>query len=328
MKSRRQMLAATVAGAFMLGAFASTSWAQDNFPDRPLRIIVPFGPGSLTGTFAQIVAEGMKEALGQSVVVDYKPGATGNIGADYVAKSPADGYTLVVTTNATFAINPAVYSQMPFDPLKDFRHLLTGIAYGTILVVPADSRFKSVADIVAFGKSNPDKLTQASSGTGSTAHLAGDLFARNADFRMLHVPYKGGPPARNDVIAGRVDLMFTDPTGVPLIKDGQLRALAVSSGTRSKALPDVPTLAEQGFPDVVVETWFGLAIPAGTPPAIANKLETVISDFLQRDATRERFLVLGAEVPKDTSSAGAIKRITEEQKMWAPIIQDLAIRAD
>lgn len=328
MTSRRHLLAATLAGATALTSFTSLSWAQDDYPNRSIRIIVPFGPGSLTGTFAQIVAEGMKEQLGQAVVVDYKPGATGNIGADYVAKSPADGYTLVVTTNATFAINPAVYTKMPFDPLNDFRHLLTGIAYGTILVVPPDSPFKSVADIVSYGKTNPDKLTQASSGTGSTAHLAGELFARNADFRMLHIPYKGGPPARTDVIAGRVSLMFTDPTGVPMIQGGQLRALAVSSGMRSKALPDVPTLAEQGFPGVVVETWFGLAVPADTPPDIANKLETVISDFLQREDTRERFLVLGAEVPSDTTSAGVIRRITEEQKMWAPIIQDLAIRAD
>lgn len=328
MISRRQTLAATLAGATLLTSFTSLSWAQEGYPNHPIRIIVPFGPGSLTGTFAQIVAEGMKDKLGQPVVVDYKPGATGNIGADFVAKSPADGYTLVVTTNATFAINPAVYTKMPFDPLKDFHHLLTGIAYGTILVVPPDSPFKSAADIVTYGKANPGQLTQASSGTGSTAHLAGELFARNADFRMLHIPYKGGPPARTDVIAGRVALMFTDPTGVPLIKDGQLRALAVSSGKRSKALPDVPTLAEQGFPGVVVETWFGLAVPAGTPEDITNKLETVISDFLQREDTRERFLVLGAEVPSDTSSAGAVRRITEEQSMWAPIIKDLDIRAD
>jgi tripartite-type tricarboxylate transporter receptor subunit TctC len=316
------MLGVALAGA------APLAWSQADYPNRPIRIIVPFGAGALTGTFAQIVGEGLKERLGQPVVVDYKPGATGNIGADQVAKSPPDGYNMVVTTNATFAINPAIYAKMPFDPLKDFHHLLTGIAYGTILVVPPDSPFKSVADIVAYGKANPGKLTQASSGTGSTAQLAGELFARNAGFRMLHIPYKGGPPARMDVMAGRVSMMFTDPSGVSLIKEGKLRALAVSSATRSKALPDVPTLAEQGFPDVVVETWFGLALPAGTPRSIEQKLEAEISAHLQRKETRDRFLALGAEVPEDTSSAGALRRITAEQKMWAPIIRELGIRAD
>lgn len=320
--NRRQVLAAAVAGA------APMAWAQADYPDRPIRIIVPFGAGALTGTFAQIVGEGLKERLGQPVVVDYKPGATGNIGADQVAKSAPDGYNMVVTTNATFAINPAIYTKMPFDPLKDFDHLVTGIGYGTILVVPPESPFKSVADIVAYGKANPNKLTQASSGTGSTAQLAGELFARNAGFRMLHIPYKGGPPARMDVMAGRVDMMFTDPSGVPLIKDGKLRALAVSSARRSKALPDVPTLAEQGFPGVVVETWFGLALPAGTPKSVAGKLEAEISAYLQRKETRDKFLALGAEVLDDTSSTGAVRRITAEQKMWAPIIKDLGIRAD
>lgn len=311
-----------------LACAAPMAWSQADYPNRPIRIIVPFGAGALTGTFAQIVGEGLKERLGQPVVVDYKPGATGNIGADQVAKSPPDGYNMVVTTNATFAINPAIYAKMPFDPLKDFHHVVTGIAYGTILVVPPDSPFKSVADIVAYGKANPGKLTQASSGTGSTAQLAGELFARSAGFRMLHIPYKGGPPARMDVMAGRVSMMFTDPSGVTLIKEGKLRALAVSSSTRSKALPDVPTLAEQGFPDVVVETWFGLALPAGTPSPIEQKLETEISAHLQRKETRDRFLALGAEVPSDTSSAGALRRITAEQKMWAPIIKDLGIRVE
>lgn len=319
---RRQVLAAAVAVA------APLVRAQADYPDRPVRIIVPFGPGALTGTFAQIIGEGLKARLGQPVIVDYKPGATGNIGADQVAKSPPDGYNLVVSTNATFAINPWIYARMPFDPLKDFEHVVTGIAYGTILVVPPDSPFKSVADIVAFGRANPNKLTQASSGTGSTAQLAGELFARSAGFRMLHIPYKGGPPARMDVMAGRIDMMFTDPSGVPLIKEGKLRALAVSSAKRSKALPDVPTLAEQGFPDVEVETWFGLALPAGTPKAVVSKLEREISAFLQRQSTRDRFLALGAEVPDDTSSAGAVRRITAEQKMWAPIIKDLGIKAE
>lgn len=322
MISRRHVLGAALAGAAPLG------WAQADYPNRPIRIIVPFGPGALTGTFAQIVGEGVKERLGQPVVVEYKPGATGNIGAELVAKSPPDGYNLVVTTNATFAINPSIYVKMPFDPLKDFDQLVTGIAYGTILVVPPDSRFKSVADIVAYGKANPGKLTQASSGTGSTAQLAGELFARHAGFRMLHVPYKGGPPARTDVMAGRVDLMFTDPSGVPLIKEGKLRALAVSSSRRSKALPDVPTLTEQGFPDVVVETWFGLALPAGTPKPIETRLESAISAFLKQKETRDRFLALGAEVPDDTSSAGAVRRITAEQKMWAPIIKELGITVE
>jgi tripartite-type tricarboxylate transporter receptor subunit TctC len=322
MMNRRQVLGVALAGA------APLAWAQADYPNRPIRIIVPFGAGALTGTFAQIVGEGLKERLGQAVVVDYKPGATGNIGADLVAKSPPDGYNMVVTTNATFAINPFIYTKMPFDPLKDFDQLLTGITYGTILVVPPDSPFKSVADIVAYGKANPGKLTQASSGTGSTAQLAGELFARSAGFHMLHIPYKGGPPARMDVMAGRVSMMFTDPSGVPLIKEGKLRALAVSSARRSKALPDVPTLAEQGYPDVVVETWFGLALPANTPRPIAHKLETEISAFLQRKETRERFLALGAEVPDDTSSAGAVRRIVAEQKMWAPIIKDLRISVD
>jgi len=321
MIARRQLL-----GAAMLCA-APLTWSQSNYPNRPIRIVVPFGAGALTGTFAQIVAEGMKERMGQPVIVDYKPGATGNIGAELVAKSPPDGYNLVVTTNATFAINPSVYAKMPFDPLKDFEHLLTGIAYGTILVVPPDSPYRTVADIVADGKLNPGKLTQASSGTGSTAHLAGELFARRAGFKMLHVPYKGGPPARMDVMAGRVTMMFTDPSGVPLIKEGKLRALAVSSGRRSPAVPDVLTLAEQGFPDVVVETWFGLAVPAGTPKPTVTKLHSEISAFLERKDTRERFLAFGAEVP-DTSQAAVIRRITDEQQMWAPIIKDLAITAE
>jgi tripartite-type tricarboxylate transporter receptor subunit TctC len=322
MLNRRRLLAATA-----LGTALSSARAEDAYPSRFIKLVVPFSPGALTGTFAQILGEGLTERMGRPVVIDYRPGATGNIGSEYVAKSPPDGYTLLLTTSATFTINPSVYAKMLFDPIKDFDHIATGVAYGTILVVPPSSPFKSVDDIIAYGKANPGKLTHGSAGTGSSAHLAGELFASRAGFQLLHVPYKGGPPARIDLLAGRISLMFTDPSAVPLIQQGALRALAVSSAHRSPALPDVPTLAEAGLKDFSVETWFGIAAPAGTPKAILRKLNSEITTVLTRTETRQKLLLLGAEVP-DTSTAALMKRLVDERAMWAPIIQKLGIAAE
>ena len=326
MITRRTSIAAAVSSL----ALGTTLLArgQATFPNRSIRLVIPYGPGGIASVYGQLLCEGLTESLKQPVVIDYRAGAGGNIGVDSVAKSAPDGYSLVIVTNSILTINPLIYSKMPFDVNKDLEPVAMSIVYSNILVVPRDSPFNSIADIIAAAKAMPGTLTHASTAVGSSAQLAGELFARQNGISMLHIPYKSATGARTDLIGGRISLMFTDPSAIPLIKEGRLKALAVSAARRSPSLPEVPTLAEQGLKDFNVETWFAISSPANTPKDIVQKLQAEITKVQSRDDFKAKLLVLGVEVAPDMRAAVVSQRMRDEQKMWAPIVRDLKITID
>jgi tripartite-type tricarboxylate transporter receptor subunit TctC len=260
-------LAAVVCLAGPVPGFAQT------FPSKPITIVVPFPPGGVTDPVARTVGQRMSENLKQPVIVDNKPGASGIIAAEYVKKAPADGHTVLMGFTGAFAVNPSLYSKLPYDPMKDFQPVTLLISTPHILVVPADSPAKSAADVVAMAKTKPAGLTFASQGIGAGGHLLGEMLKAQTKANLTHVPYKGSAPALQDMLAGRVDLFFDAiVTSLPYVREGRLKVLAIANKTRSPLLPDVPTMAEAGFPGVEMDQWFGMFVPTGTPQPVVRKL--------------------------------------------------------
>src|SRR5512144_2335881 len=278
----------------LVAGFAAGAWAQD-YPTKPIRIVVPFPPGGATDLLARAVAQRLTEKWGQAVLVDNRPGAGGNIGSELVAKSAPDGYTLEMGTVGTHSINASLYAKMPYDHVKDFVPIILVAGVPNVLVVNPALPVNSVQELVAYAKANPGKLNFASSGNGTSIHLSGELFKVMAGVQMTHVPYKGSAPALQDLIGGQVQLMFDNlPPSLPQIKAGKLRALAVTTATRSPALPDLPTIAESGLPGFEASSWFGIVAPAGTPPAIVAKLNAEVAKWLASPEAQEKLLALGA----------------------------------
>jgi tripartite-type tricarboxylate transporter receptor subunit TctC len=304
------------------------SWAQaqGGYPNKPVRLVIATGPGGAGSTLAQILSDGLQGPLGQPVVMDYKPGASGTIAGDHVAKSPADGYTLLLAFNSLLAINPLLLSKMSFDPAKDFVPVASCIAYPNILVVPRESPLQSVDDIRKAAKAG--SLSHASVAIGSTAHLAGELFARQLGVQLLHVPYKSAPAARQDLIGGRISMMFTDPSALPLIKEGRLRAIALSGAQRMDVLPDVPTLQEQGMKNFDVQVVFGVVAPAKTPPEIVRRLESEIGKVLAREDVKDKFAAQGIRIANPTTADAFGQRIRQEVAIWTPVVKELNIKLD
>ena len=261
-------------------AVAAGAWAQP-FPSKPIKIIVPYPPGGTSDILARAVGQKMSEAYGQSVIVENKPGATGNIGADLVAKSPADGYTLLLADIGSLAISPSVSSNLPFDPVKDFAPVAM-VAYSPHLLAAHPSLpAKNVRELVALLKAKPDSLSFAVSGIGGANHLAGIDFAQRTGVKWTYVPYKGGAQAITDVMAGHAQVLFNGMLATyPAVKDGKLKAIAISSAKRFPAAPDVPTVAEGGLPGFETGSWQGIVAPAGTPPEIVNKLHASVMAIL------------------------------------------------
>lgn len=294
MNMRRTVLATLAACAWGLPALAR---AQE-FPNRPIRLVVPFGPGTTTDIVSRVYAEGMGKALGQSIVVENKSGAGGNIGSDLVAKAPADGYTIVMGTVGTHAINPGLYRKMPYDAQKDFAPLGFAGYTPTLLVVAANSPFKSLADLKAQA-ARPGGLSFASAGNGTSGHLAGELLKARLGGEMVHVPYKEGGLALSDVMAGQAQFMFYHPAAVlPHVKSGKLRALGVSSARRTAAAPEVPTLTEQGAGEFDLVAWFMLYAPAATPAPVLAKLREAVVQAVANPEVRARLAAQGLEVPQ------------------------------
>lgn len=294
MNMRRTVLATLAACAWGLPALAP---AQE-FPNRPIRLVVPFGPGTTTDIVSRVYAEGMGKALGQSIVVENKSGAGGNIGSDLVAKAPADGYTIVMGTVGTHAINPGLYRKMPYDAQKDFAPLGFAGYTPTLLVVAANSPFKSLADLKAQA-ARPGGLSFASAGNGTSGHLAGELLKARLGGEMVHVPYKEGGLALSDVMAGQAQFMFYHPAAVlPHVKSGKLRALGVSSARRTAAAPEVPTLTEQGAGEFDLVAWFMLYAPAATPAPVLAKLREAVVQAVANPEVRARLAAQGLEVPQ------------------------------
>jgi tripartite-type tricarboxylate transporter receptor subunit TctC len=301
-------------------AVANVAFAQA-FPTKPVTIIVPFPPGGVTDPVARQLGARMAENMKQPVIVENKPGASGIIAAEFVKKQPADGYTVLFGFTGSHAVNPSLYTKLPYDPQKDFQPVTLLINSPHILVVPADSPAKSVADLVALAKSKPGGLTFASQGIGAGGHLLGEMFKAQTKTNLAHVPYKGSAPALTDMLAGRVDLFFDAlVTSLPYVRDGKLRALAIANKTRSKLLPDVPTMAEAGFAGIEMDQWFGMMVPAGTPQPVVQRLnqefiKAVRSPDIEKSLTERGLDVVtttpeqfAAVIKADTATLGKVVR--------------------
>ncbi|MBL0919623.1 MAG: tripartite tricarboxylate transporter substrate binding protein [Hydrogenophaga sp.] len=328
MSLARRTLVALAAALAVPMAFAQGAW-----PNKPVRIVVPFAPGGTTDILARTLAPELTKVFGQSFVVENRAGAGGNIGAEAVAKSPADGYTLLMGTVGTHGINKSLYSKLPYDPQKDFAPITLVAGVPNVMVMGAkraqELGINSVADFVKHAKANPGRLNMASSGNGTSIHLAGELFkARNGIF-MTHIPYRGSGPALADLLAGGVDVMFDNlPSSMAHIQSGGLKAFAVTSAVRSAALPDVPTVAEAGkLPGFEASSWFGLLAPAGTPADIVNRVQQETAKALNLPAVKERLLAQGA-IPSGNTPAEFTALIDAEIKKWEAVVKASGAKVD
>jgi len=314
---------------------AGPAAAQGSWPTKPVRIVVPFAAGGTTDILARAMAPELSKAFGQQFIVDNKPGAGGNLGADIVAKSPNDGYTLLMGTVGTHGINRALYPKLAFDPIKDFAPVTLVAAVPNVMEMNADKarelNIRNVADFVKYAKAHPGKLNMASSGSGTSIHLAGELFKSMTGTFMIHIPYKGSGPALIDMIGGSADVMFDNlPSSMQQIKGGKLVALAVTSAQRSPALPDVPTVEEAGGPALKgyeASSWFGLLAPAGTPTEVVNRIQQEVAKSLSTPAIKEKLQAQGA-IPSGNSPADFAKLIDSEHKKWAKVVKDSGAKVD
>ena len=313
--------------AALLAVFAQNAFAQA-YPTHSIRLVVPFPAGGTTDILARAAAQKLSESLGQAVVVDKRPGAAGNIGADLVAKSAPDGYTLLMGTVGTHAINPGLYAKMPYDHVKDFVPVVLVAGVPNVLAVYPAFPVNSVAELIALAKSKPGTINFASSGSGTSIHLSGELFKTMAGVDMTHIPYKGSSPALTDLMGGQVQIMFDNlPSSLPLIKAGKLRAIAVTSLKRAPALPDVPTISESGLPGFEASSWFGVLAPAGTPAPIVAKLNADVNKWLQSPEAREQLLAQGANAAGGTPEQFAA-HIRAETEKWAKVVKASGAKAD
>jgi tripartite-type tricarboxylate transporter receptor subunit TctC len=311
----RRLTAAVVAAA---ASFAS---AQD-YPSRPVHLVVPYAAGGPVDLSARFLAARLQQSLGQPVVVENKPGAGGNLGADLVAKSAPDGYTLVMGAIATHAINPALYPRLPYDPVRDFRHIALVVQVPNVLVVNNDLAVRNVAELVSLAKRNPGKLDFASGSMGSTGHLAGELFKQLTGTYMVHIPYKGAAPAVADLMAGRVHLMFDNlASALPNIRAGKARALAVTTAKRSTFLPELPTLQESGLRSFDLTTWWGVMAPARTPQPVIEQLAAEIASALRHPELKERLLAMGSETPPTGSPREFTAFVERELKTYSELVK-------
>ena len=315
-------LALAAAGALPLAAQAQASW-----PTKPVRIVVPFAAGGTTDILARAVAQELTKAFGQSFVVDNKPGAGGNIGADFVAKSPPDGYTLVMGTVGTHSINGALYSKMPYDMVKDFAPVGHIASAPNLLVVTNDLPVKTVAELITYLKANPNKLSFGSPGIGSSVHVSGELFKSMTGTQMTHVPYKGRQFAIPDLVGGQIQLMFDNmPSALPMAKEGKIRAIAQTTLKRSPAAPDVPTVAET-VPGFEATTWFAMFAPAGTSPEVIGKLNAELKRVFSLPDVQDRLKMLGLEPWLSTPEELARYQAAEIVK-WAKVVKDSGAKAE
>ena len=325
---RRRVLAGVGAALLPASLFAQAAW-----PTKPVRVVVPFAPAGTTDILARALAPELSRAFGQPFLIDNKPGAGGNLGADAVAKSPPDGYTLLMGTVGTHAINAALYPKMPYDPVRDFAPVVDVAGVPNVLVMnPAKADalgIKTAADLIRYAKTNPGKLNMASSGNGTSIHLSRELFKSMTGTFMLHFPYRGSGPALIDLIGGTMDLMFDNlPSALPQIKASKLRALAVTSAERSTALPEVPTIAEAGpVKGFDASSWFGLFAPAGTPADIVNRIQQETAKSFQAPSFKERLQSQGA-IPGGQSPGDFAKFIAAETKKWAQVVKVSGAKVD
>ncbi len=301
------------------------------YPAKPIRLVVPFTPGGSTDILARTIGQKLTEAWGQPVVIDNVPGAGGSIGADKVAKAPADGYTLLMGHIGTLAITPSIYPQLPYDPIKSFEPVAWVARVPNVLAIHPSLPVKSVRELVAYAKANPGRLNFGSGGNGSAAHVAMEYLKLRSQTFMVHVPYRGAAPAVADTVAGQTQLIFTGaPALMPMIKSGRLRALAVSSPKRIGILPDVPTVAESGLTELAgfqADQWYGIVAPAGTPAVVVQKLNAQINASLRSAEILQRLNAEGAE-PTPNPPAVFGQLIASEITRWKPVVQRAQLKPD
>ncbi|WP_280187472.1 Bug family tripartite tricarboxylate transporter substrate binding protein [Delftia sp. PS-11] len=320
---RRGLQALAAASLAALGALTGTAaLAQEQFPSKPITIIVPFAAGGTTDILARIVSQALQQELGQTVIVDNKPGAGGNIGAVAAARAPADGYTLFMGTVGTHAINAALYSKPGYDPIKDFSPLTRVANVPNLLVAHPSQPFKTVKEMIAYARANPGKLNYGSSGSGSSIHLSGELFRSMTGLDMVHVPYKGSAPAITDLLGNQIAIMFDNmPSAIQHVRSGKLRPIAVTTAKRSPELPDVPTVAESGVPGYEATSWFGLWTQAKTPAPVQQRLYTAIAKVLKDPAVVKKINDQGGDVTIDTQ-AEFLSYIKSESAKWSKVVKD------
>lgn len=317
---------AAVLGVVLLVIITSASAQQ--YPNRPIRFVVPFAPGGSTDTLARTIGQKLSEALRQQVVVDNRSGANGNIGMEIVAHAAPDGYTILLGYIANLGIGPGLYAKLPFDPVRDYAPITQLASSPNILAVHPSLPVKSFREMIAYAKTNPKKLNFASSGVGSIGHLTGELLNRSAGVDTVHVPYKGSGQAVIDLLGGQVQMMFSGMSSVmPHIKAGRLRALAVTGAQRSPAVPDVPTIAESGFPGFAATAWYGVLATAGTPKPIVNRLHDEIVRALALPDVKERLNNVGFELVGGTPDEFAAF-IKSEIAKWTRVVRDAHISAE
>jgi tripartite-type tricarboxylate transporter receptor subunit TctC len=330
--SRRRL----VVGAMSMSALslaARPAAAQTNWPTRPVKIVVPFAAGGTTDILARAIAPELSKAFGQQFIVDNRGGAGGNVGAEIVAKSPADGYTLLMGTVGTHGINRALYAKLPYDPIKDFVPITLVAGVPNVMEMQTEKAkalgIGNVRDFIRYAKANPGKVNMASSGNGTSIHLAGELFKSMTGIYMVHFPYRGSAPALMDMVGGTMDVMFDNlPSSLAHIRSGKLKALAVTSLQRSSALPDVPTIEEAtGLKGFDATSWFGLLAPAGTPMDIVNRIQQEVAKSLNTPAIKEKLQAQGA-IPSGNTPAQFAKLIEAEHKKWAQVVKVSGAKVD
>ena len=312
---------------FAAGGLSSPAMAQA-FPSKPIKIVVTFPLGGAPDILSRLFGVKMQETWGQPVIVDNRPGAGGNIGADYVAKSSADGHTLVMGTVGTHAINASLYSKMPYDPVRDFVPVILVAQTPNLLVVNNNVPAKTVQELVAYAKANPGKVNFGSPGIGTSIHVSGELFNTMAGVKTLHVPYKGRQFAIPDLLSGQIQMMFDNmPSALQLAKEGKLRALAVTTLKRHPAAPDIPTMSESGLPGFDATSWFAVYAPAGTPPDVVARLNAEFNRIMTLADVREKLAGIGLDIVGGTPDALAAYTRSELAK-WAKVVKESGARAD
>ena len=321
---RRRLLAA----ATLLPLSTAVRGATEDYPDKPVRLVVPFPPGGGADNLARAIMPKVSQALGRPIVIDNKPGAGGNVGAELVAGSPPDGYTLLYGTNGTHSINQALYQTLRFDPIKDFAPVSRMTEIAAMLVVTNGLPATTTTQLIRYAKANPGKVNFASAGNGTTSHLSGELFKTMTGLDIVHIPYRGGGAAVTDLITGQVQMMIdVMPNVYPLAKDGRVRAIAVSTGVRFPGAPDIPTIGESGVAGFESSAWDGVLAPAGTPDAIVNKLNAAIRTALADPELAETLKGRGARPVAGTPQDFA-RHIAESTKKWAQVVKSSGARID
>ncbi|MES2187380.1 MAG: tripartite tricarboxylate transporter substrate binding protein [Pseudomonadota bacterium] len=307
--------------------FSGLAAAQAAYPSRPIRLVVPYPAGGTSDLTARVVAQKVSQTIGQPIVVDNKGGAAGTIGADFVAKSAPDGYTLLLT-DTTFAIVPGLAQKLPYDPLKDFAPITLGIKVPSLVVINPALPIRNLQELMEYARKNPGKIAYGSGGVGTAVHLAGAFLGNIAGAEMIHVPYRGAGPAIADVVSGQIQMVIPSmPTVVSFVNAGQLRALAITASKRSEQVPNVPTVAEAGLPNYDATSWFGFSAPAGTPRAIIDRLHQEITRALADKEVRETLVKQGAEMAPTTPEQFAAF-IADEMKKWDKVAKDAHVTAD